>query len=405
MENKIIIKAFPASNGESFLIKCIGEKVTNILIDCGYKSTYESIEKELKSIKSSNESINLLILTHIDNDHISGAREILKMYIDDGIDINEIWYNDYFNIYDLMGRQSVEEIRENGEIITNIIKQKYPPDPQRVEEKDIGYKDANLLVEYTSLEKVKKIINTSLDTRAVYLENDIKCINLNEAVEIFILGPEKENLIALLNGWETYLKEKGYEGEVTDNINIAKAFEIFYINKSKENKVQNDKLIKGIPTKDIINRSSIALIVKFGEKQMLFLGDANPIDYERRLKEFNTNNKKEKTKFDLVKISHHGSVNNTTEKLFDLVTSPRYLIATNGWQHGHPDIETIETIIKNQKEHKTLFFNYKTVKINPLIKSDKLQTDKNFKIRVKNMAAAGKEILEIIIEESSDKNE
>ena len=36
MESNVEVKVFPASNGESILIKLYGEKNTNILIDCGY---------------------------------------------------------------------------------------------------------------------------------------------------------------------------------------------------------------------------------------------------------------------------------------------------------------------------------------------------------------------------------
>lgn len=405
MEKKVIIKAFPASNGESFLIKCIGKKVTNIFIDCGYKSTYKKIENELKDIKNKGESISLLILTHIDNDHISGARDILELYINNGIDIDEIWFNDYFNMYELIGINSVEEIKENAEIINTILRKKYPPDPERIEEKEVGYAAANLLVDYTRLDKVKKIINKSFDGKALYLENDIKSILLNEDVEILVLGPEKDNLIALLEGWQKHLKEKGFKGEISKNKNIAKAFEVFYINKAKEASSQTQYRSENQIKKDVINRSSIIVIVKVGDKQMLFLGDADPTDYEKRLKVINDMNNTPKSYFDLIKVSHHGSINNTTNNLFDLVTSSRYLIATNGTQHGHPDIEIVEKIIEKENLDKIIFLNYKSDKLNAFIRNKKLKKEKKYEIEFKNVSPAGRINLEISIEESRRGNE
>ena len=106
------------------------------------------------------------------------------------------------------------------------------------------------------------------------------------------------------------------------------------------------------------NNSSIAFFIEIKDKKMLFLGDANAEDISSSLEQYKIDKKLEVLKFDLIKVSHHGSRNNINNKLFDIFYSDRYLISTNGNRHNHPDIECLSKIIVKQKQYKSLIFNY-----------------------------------------------
>ena len=69
--------------------------------------------------------------------------------------------------------------------------------------------------------------------------------------------------------------------------------------------------------------------------------------------------------FDLVKVSHHGSNNNISSRILNLITSKRYLISTNG-KHTHPDLSTIAKIVEagNQLE---IITNYHQPKLEKFI--------------------------------------
>jgi len=88
---------YPAKYGDCFLISA-GDKVKkHILIDCGFIETYEKfLKKDLFEIAQRKEKIDLMVVTHIDADHISGAIKFLE---DNNrqkfIDIDEIWFNAY----------------------------------------------------------------------------------------------------------------------------------------------------------------------------------------------------------------------------------------------------------------------------------------------------------------------
>ena len=65
-----------------------------------------------------------------------------------------------------------------------------------------------------------------------------------------------------------------------------------------------------------------------------------------------------KLKVDLYKVSHHGSQNNVSSELVQLLDCPRYLVSTNGDHFYHPDRQAIARILKYGGERKTIYFNY-----------------------------------------------
>lgn len=408
------IKAFPARGGESILIRLDGINKTNILIDCGYKSTYKLIKQELIKIKEREEKLDLLVLTHIDNDHINGARSVLQDYIEGNIcDISEIWTNDYFRICNLKIDNNDEGNLESLELLRRMIKQKYPIDPQEYGDKNVGYKEANILTEYLSNIKVKDKINSKFGGEPIYIEDkdNLKNITINEDIEITLIGPRKKILIDLIEEWNEYLHEKGFKDEITKSKELARAFELFYINNMNQNLEINSKStncttqLKSID--DIvsfnefklenINRSSISFILKFHNKKFLFLGDSSPADYDEVLSYISKQNEDKKIPFELVKISHHGSKFDTSSNLFNYITSKRYLILTSGNGYDHPDLEVIAKIILKQDDKKEILFNYRHNKVTRFIKNYKLDKLDNFSIKYENNQKLGLNILNIDI--------
>jgi beta-lactamase superfamily II metal-dependent hydrolase len=87
--------------------------------------------------------------------------------------------------------------------------------------------------------------------------------------------------------------------------------------------------------------------MEYNCQKLLFLGDAHEdIIYEElsSLKESGY-----ELDFEIVKISHHGSNNNISNRLLKLISSKRFLISTNG-KHHHPDLGSIAKIIASGQE-------------------------------------------------------
>lgn len=391
MENNILVKAFKACNGESILVKLKGKKNTNILIDTGYISTYEEIKKELIKIKKDREKLDLLILTHIDNDHINGARKILKDYLEDEVcEIDEIWYNDYFKIFSLLSKDDEGNfINLNSELLNKLCKNEYPCDPYKIGEEEVGFKEANIISDYLLNEKVKEKLNKSFGGNAI-IRGSTPIKYINEEVKITIIGPREEILLELIKEWNDYLNENGYVGTVKKNPILTKAFELFYINnidfieteygnRECSSEFDINKLIQYEEHDNkLINRSSISLIIEFDNKKMLFLGDSSPKDYDDIIDDIRIQEKCDKLVFDLIKVSHHGSKKNTSRKFIENTIGKKYLICTNGSMHMHPDLETIIKIIGLQEENKKLIFNYYLDHVDIFIKYNRLNEKYSF---------------------------
>ena len=66
------LTAFPASDGDCLLLSYGVSPAKHVLIDGGRTSTYSFLRPALRRIVEANKRIELLVLTHIDADHIEG---------------------------------------------------------------------------------------------------------------------------------------------------------------------------------------------------------------------------------------------------------------------------------------------------------------------------------------------
>lgn len=357
----IEIKSLNAYNGDCFFIYFPEEKF-NILKDGGYTNTFNKIKKELEIIKERGEHLNLLVVTHIDNDHING---IIKLIKENGsneeskiIKIDEIWFNSYFNSPTLKNEISISD--ENIKKLKIFIKESYDIYSSTEVGTKEGIKLSNLLI------NGKYVVNSS---------NDFKAINIEETNEIQkgnitfkFLSPLKkdlEEIDILFNEKLEFLENKDgiiYEKSLNDY------FEKFLISleennievRSQEISTEND-IVKLAEKEDeeknsLNNKTSIAFIIEYNDKKLIFLGDASLNVYSNQLNKIYPN--LDEVNFDFIKLSHHGSKYNISKKFIEDINCSNYYISTDGsGNHGHPNKETISKLIINSKNPIKIYFN------------------------------------------------
>lgn len=315
------IKPLQAFNGDSILISFEHNgTIRNILIDGGTGNTYskkpKALKTELDQIKERNENIDLLVITHIDDDHIGG---IIRMFEYEEINLDivkKVWFN-------------------SGELISNFFKTEI--DPGR-ENPLILRSDPDMSIEQgitleNSLKKMncwdRKVIYSGCDTVRFYGSN------------IIILSPNEGGLRKLNNKWEKEEGEVDLSGDYSDyKIPISELI------------TRPFKEDKSVP-----NESSISFLFECQCKKILFLADSHPSVAAGSIKKLGYSPGK-KLELDMVKIAHHSSRKNTCPGLLELIKCNNYLISTNGKRHGLPDKEPMARIIAANKKKTCIYFNY-----------------------------------------------
>ncbi|REA63420.1 hypothetical protein DSL64_02945 [Dyadobacter luteus] len=274
----------------------------NIVIDGGTSKTFDSaLKQSLKKLAV----IDVLLLTHIDSDHIGGLIKFVKSASFNADKIGKYWFNSK-NIKFISGGDSIsyEQAKSFEELLIEkgAIKDKWSED--------------------------------------IYLG---KTPLLPEGFKIEILSPTIEVLTKLKVHWPEVSKE--YKQKLKD----------ITISGIKPSQISRGKLVDlalsdDTPQKailaDLANSSSIAFVLRTSDLSILLLGDSHPCLIHQSMKSagYSTENK---LKVDIVKVSHHGSKNNTTNAILDMIECNRFIISTNGGnsRHTHPDRETIARII------------------------------------------------------------
>ncbi|PEC09869.1 AVAST type 1 anti-phage system MBL fold metallo-hydrolase Avs1a [Bacillus toyonensis] len=371
------IEMLPAQEGDCFLVS-IGEKdKINMLIDGGYKETYyEHLKPRLVEMAQKGEKLDLVIVTHIDSDHIEGIIELFK---ENGnskkpsiIPIKEVWHNSYRHLQFKVDEKAKLDFREKA-ILSEKIAKGYESRASKNESvnqnKEISAKDGSTLA--ALLYSGEYNWNTLYDEDAInYDTKDM--VKVTGDITFRLLSPDNNRLERLRRFWLKELRKDKYNFKLTDDKIFDDAYEFFMLNlddfqqsdenteiSSKEEKVDINSLLQRKTSSDTspVNGSSISFIIEYQTIKMLFLADSHPqliCEKIKRLKdEFSYN-----TYFDLIKVSHHGSYRNTSVELLSLIDSSCYLFSTNGKKHNHPSLETIARIISREGEERKLFFNY-----------------------------------------------
>ena len=76
--NGVTIQMLPAASGDCIYLE-FPDPDFRILIDGGYAKTYHKyLKKFLLNLAAEGKRLNLIVVTHIDNDHINGIKSLLQ---------------------------------------------------------------------------------------------------------------------------------------------------------------------------------------------------------------------------------------------------------------------------------------------------------------------------------------
>lgn len=343
------VKMHKAGNGDCVSIETPSEFV---LIDGGTAQSFDVWKEQIVGHVS---KIDSVIITHIDNDHVNGVIKLLTH--PDCPSVDTIYFN---GAEQLFGQISTDDEIDTW---TDVKLQALSQESLEVGDKDlIGYSEGTSL-SYVISDKGYSC-NDVVGGEALYREKcayfDIGSLRFN------VIGPDRSALSELKKVWKDKLEERNIRPKIISK-SYYDAFEQYtssvqelisdnyQISSSEQTSIEALANAAFDDDNSPTNKSSFSFLVEFEEKKILYLGDCHAQIVMSWLDELQLNS----IKVDVVKISHHGSQNNTSLDLLRRIECDKYLISTNGKSHGHPDLETLARIaIVNTQTQAEIHLNY-----------------------------------------------
>ncbi len=292
----------------------------HVLVDGGRPGTYATLRPGLKALSEAGETLELLVLTHIDNDHVQGLLQFVSDP-DPPIRVEGVWFNPTGIATDL----EVLGFDEAGDFERRMREVGWPL--------NAGFADGTVAVD----------------------GKDAMVMNLAGGLRLTILSPERGALDRLRtagNGWSRRRRRGRAVGDAANDLEV--------LGRKTAHGPPDVASLLAVPEvadRDPANGASIAFLAEWRGRRVLLAADAHPGVLTRSLRQLATGNGP--VRVDVFKVSHHGAKGNTSVDLLQAVNCTTYAFSTDGSGNGHPDPETVARIVSIERTTTTrLLFNY-----------------------------------------------
>lgn len=314
------LHVLPAGVGDALVVEYGGGTTTQrLLVDGGSGDSAEGVHRFL----GDDADLELLVVTHIDNDHIAG---VLKLLEATGAPPKpaQVW----FNAYRHLPKSKLQEMGTvEGERLTKLIV-----------DQDLAW-------------------NTSFNRRAVMIGPDgppPEC-RLDGGIKLTVLSPGHDQLVELRKEWVPVVQEGGLDPAVPPPPDPP-------VVPGLERMGGLDVATLSAHTtpedKRAANGSTIVLLAKWADRTCLLAGDAHPQVLLQGIDQLAGRGKV--LDVDVFKLPHHGSKANVTRELVRRVRASVYVFSSNGAGNSrHPNDEAVARVIAASSGDRTLAFNYR----------------------------------------------
>jgi ribonuclease BN (tRNA processing enzyme) len=306
------------------------EEPRYILIDGGPETTYKRhLKEELQVIKAAggNSSLDLVILSHVDNDHIIGLLDMLS-------DIQEQRGNSVQEILSIAGlwhNSFTDTIEDNAGSIQSrlrmLLANAGSAGGQVMSAAEMalsGIGEGRQL--RLSASALSIPINPNFARDLISVDDAPNPISIGN-LSLRIVGPTRDNLENLRREWIAWLDKH-------EDIILS----------------EEEPFIAAMADRSIPNLSSIMILAEAdGGKKILFTGDGRGDHLLQGLQKAGLLADNSRLHVDVLKVPHHGSDRNVNKMFFKKITADKYLISANG-KHGNPDLSTLIWIVESARE-------------------------------------------------------
>jgi hypothetical protein len=321
----------PAQQGDALWIEYGNPaKPRRVLIDGGTKPTWATrnrlgpLAKRIAALPSNDRKFELLVVSHVDADHILGAVQLLA---DDtlGATFDDVWFNGFRHLPGTAEPMGPVD----GEELTWLL--------------------------------ARRRWNGAFSGKAVQIpaRGKLPMKTLAGNLKLTILAPDRQQLANMVPVWKQAVRDAGLEPgrgrkptplapPGLERLGRAAMPDVAAL---AEARVPEDTAEA--------NGTSIVLLVEHDGNSALLCADAFPSAVLRGVKRLLELRGELRLKVDALKLPHHGSRRNNNLDLLKAIESREFLFSTNGNRTKHPDAETVAQVLQTV-ERPRLWFNYKT---------------------------------------------
>jgi len=362
------IEMLPAAHGDCLWIEYgSGTTVHRILIDGGPAHAYPALRERILHLPADERRFDLLVITHIDADHIEGVIRLLLDAEALACRFERIWFN---------GRDQLNAV----------------PDPAGEPLGGVQGEFLGMLIADYEQRTGTEVWNRGFAGALAAIDRNnpaLPVVELPGDCRLTLLSPDHARLLELKDNWAKELKAarlpSGDAAKLRERLDASRRLRALGDVLGAEDDFAHDEPTPeddladtlggaaGEPGADApfggdtsrANGSSIALLLDYPaaqpEVRFLLTGDAWPDVLEASLDRLLAPG--ERLAVSGFKLAHHGSVANVSESLLGKLSCANYLISTNGAIFHHPHARCVELLLKNHGApgKPRLHFNYLTL--------------------------------------------
>lgn len=348
------LRSLPAGEGDALWLEWGHETERRMIIDMGRSSHGEAIRAILEEIPEAERTVELLIITHVDRDHIEGVLSgFAKVAEPSGTKFRSIWFNGWNHLHGMHYGAEPKPFKRG-------------PGDQVIGEgvNTMGAVQGETLTPWVAQSGVW---NSHFEGGPVIRpEGGVgPKIELAGGLKITVLGPTQSILEEFVDAWAEEIIELEKEKRTTIGAHVDQQLGegVLTMGRTKPTKPELERREdlealaakgEGVVDTKPANGSSICVVVEYEGHRLLLTGDAHADNLIAALDLL----PEEERRFDLVKLPHHGSAKNVTAELIGKLDCGSFLISTSGSYFYHPDAEAIARIILHAKHPEpTIRFN------------------------------------------------
>ena len=349
------------------------------VIDGGPTTVYEDhLRPRLEEIRINRQlarlPIDLVMVSHVDLDHIVGIRKLfaaLKREIDDNVgaanrhfSVKRLWHNTFNDILDdsidkyyqtlTASLQASVGGQPNPDLVNALAAEIKNQDPAASDAEDAARDIALILAGHADGRKLRDSFGFLFDNQQIAALN----APFQKNGKPTLLTAEMTPTPKAVSGLEFRIVGP-MEAEITK---LQKDFDKFI----DDNGLVEASLLAAYSDRSVANLSSIVTLAGFGTKQILLTGDARGDKTLAGMTQAGLFDNNGQIHVDILKGPHHGSDRNVKQEYFDQIVADTYVFSGDG-VHGNPERDTLKWLTDSRGKNAV----YDIVLTYPIDKIDK----------------------------------